>query len=118
MSTQMLKTICQAIADKKGTNIITIDVRGISTITDYFIIAEGNADRHVQALASTVEEAMGHKPFRAQGREYGDWIVLDYLDVLVHLFTPEMREKYQLEQVWSEGKIVSVPIDYGKVLKQ
>ncbi len=98
-------------------NIVTIDVRGVSNITDYFIIAEGNVDRHVQTLADAVEEIMGYKPFRAQGREYGDWIVLDYLDVLVHLFTPEMREKYQLEQVWKAGKIVSVSIDYGKVLK-
>ena len=112
----LLTTICQSIADKKGFNIVTIDVRGISTLADYFVIAEGNVDRHVQAIADAVDqsvvESCGYKAFLTEGRSYGDWIVLDYHEVLVHLFIPEMREKYQLETVWKEGKVVSVPIAY------
>lgn len=107
-----LIAICQAIADKKGMNILALDVRGICTMADYFVIAEGRVDRHVQALANNVEKVLNQTPYRAEGREYGEWIVLDYLDILVHLFTPEMREKYQLETLWKEGKVVSLPLKY------
>lgn len=111
MQDHLLK-ICQAIADKKGMNIMVLDVRGICTMTDYFIIAEGTVDRHVKALAHSVEEALNQAPYRSEGLETGDWIVLDYVDSIVELFVPEMREKYQLETLWKEGKIVSLPIRY------
>jgi ribosome-associated protein len=111
MQDYLLK-ICQAIADKKGINIMVLDVRGVCTMTDYFIIAEGTVDRHVKALAYSVEEALSQAPYRSEGLENGDWIVLDYVDSIVELFVPEMREKYQLETLWKEGKIVSLPIRY------
>lgn len=112
---KILKEICQSIYDKKGFNIITIDVRGISTITDYFIIAEGNVERHVQALFSAVEETRwkkeGKKPLFREGEYTGNWAVLDYGDVMVHFFIPELREKYRLEQIWTAGRIVDVPVE-------
>ncbi len=113
---EILTTICQSIADKKGVNIVTIDVRGVSNLADYFVIADGNVERHVQSIAEEVDQKMsekfGYKAFMSEGRSYGDWIVLDYHEVLVHLFIPDMREKYQLETVWKDGKVVSVPISY------
>lgn len=109
----ILNTIAQAIFDKKGINILALDVRGVSTLTDYVIIAEGNVDRHVIALGQNVESAMekiGEKSVHSEGFQTGDWLVLDYLDVMVHLFMPGLRDKYQLEQLWREGKIIDLDI--------
>ncbi len=104
----------QAIYDKKGSNIIALDVRGVSTLTDYIVIAEGNVDRHVLAIASSVEKTLqekGEKPLRVEGRQNGDWVIIDFGAVMVHLFMPGLREKYQLEKLWSEGKVVDLELD-------
>lgn len=103
--------VAQAIYNKKGFNIITLDVRGISTLTDFFIIAEGSVDRHVKALGDAVMEEMStHKenPIHIEGQKTCDWLVIDFGDVIIHLFTPGLREKYSIERVWHEGKIVDV----------
>jgi ribosome-associated protein len=111
---KLLNTIAQVIFDKKGSNILALDLRGVSTITDYVVIAEGNVDRHVIAIANAVEQAlaeMGVKPVHVEGLQVGDWVVLDYLQVMVHLFMPGMRDKYQLEKLWKEGAIVDLQIE-------
>jgi len=110
---KILERICQSLFDKKGFNILTLDVRGISTLSDYFVIVEGNVAKHVQALARELLDVMkegGRRPLHVEGQREGDWIVLDFADIIVHLFIPDMREKYALEQLWHEGKIVDVPI--------
>ena len=110
---ELLNFIAQVIFDKKGTNILALDVRGLSTITDYLIIAEGGVDRHVTAIAKTIEDELrkiGDKPAYVEGMQSGDWIVLDYHQVMVHLFIPGLRERYQLEQLWTEAKIVDLNI--------
>jgi ribosome-associated protein len=109
----LLQSICQQIFNKKGFNILTLDVRNVSGMTDYFIIAEGNVERHVQALARSVTELLaesGRKPYRTEGEQEGDWAVLDYGDIIIHFFIPDQREKYRLEQVWKEGKVVDLPL--------
>src|SRR5262245_21192412 len=109
----LLEQICQTIFDKKGFNILTLDVRELSTLTDYFIIAEGNVERHVQMLAKELIELMaqeGRPPIHVEGQKQGDWVVLDYSEVVIHLFIPDMREKYQLEQLWQNAEIIDVPI--------
>jgi ribosome-associated protein len=109
----LLQLICQTIYDKKGFNILTLDVRGVSTMADYFVIAEGNVERHVQALAGCVSDelaALKRKPLHTEGISDGDWVVLDYGDVIIHLMIPDMREYYALEQVWKEGRVVDVPV--------
>lgn len=111
---KLLNHIAQAIYDKKGFNILVLDVRGICSLTDYFIIAEGTVDRHVRALADTVIDQLGsfkHHPLHAEGMQEGDWIVLDYSDFVIHLFIPELREKYALEELWKNGKIVDVNLN-------
>lgn len=111
-----LQCICQAIVDKKGFNIVVLDVRGVSSMTDYFVIAEGNVERHVTALAQHVVDEMckkGQKPVHVEGMGEGNWVVLDYLDIIVHFFIPDLRQYYSLEEVWKEGTVVSVPVDYG-----
>ncbi len=109
----LLTDISQAIFDKKGFNILVLDVEGISTLTDYFIIAEGNVDRHLRALANEAGDVMkkhGRVPYHVEGLQEADWIVLDYVDVVIHLFVAGLREKYALEEVWRAGKVVDVPL--------
>ncbi|MCB1113040.1 MAG: ribosome silencing factor [Chlamydiales bacterium] len=113
---ELLNVAAQAIYDKQGFNIFALDLRGISTMTDYFIVAEGNVDRHVQALAKTIVETLekeGAAPLRREGEEEGRWVVLDFGFLVVHLFVPELREKYQLEQLWAAGNIVDLIINTG-----
>lgn len=91
--------------------MIAIDVEGICSITDVFLIAGGNVERHVAALAHAVieeEKENGQSPFHVEGLREGDWVVIDFGDLIVHLFHPEQREKYQLESLWKEGKIIDV----------
>lgn len=110
----LLNAIAQIIFDKKGSNILALDLRGISSITDYVVIAEGNVDRHVIAIAQAIEQTLGEqgiKPVHVEGLQTGDWVVLDYLQVMVHLFMPGLREKYQLEKLWREGEIIDLQIE-------
>jgi ribosome-associated protein len=112
-----LNLIAQTIFDKKGFNILVLDVRGVSTMTDHFIIAEGTVDRHVKALSSNLVDELakeGFHPIHVEGEQTGDWIVLDYVDFIIHLFIPELREKYALEELWKQGKVVDVKIELQK----
>lgn len=108
---QILNGIAQLIFDKKGFNILALDVQGISTLTDYFLIAEGNVDQHVIALAKQVIEALkkeGDVPLHVEGLDQGDWVVIDYLEIVIHLFKPGLRDKYRLEELWRDGKIIDL----------
>jgi ribosome-associated protein len=109
-----LNAIAQAIFDKKGSNILALDVHEISSLTDYVIIAEGNVDKHVISIANGVIDQLqklGQTPIYVEGMKTGDWIVIDYLHIMVHIFMPGLRDKYQLEQLWREGHIVDLQID-------
>lgn len=117
---KLLNEIAQHIYEKKGFNILVLDVQGISNMTDYFLIAEGNVDRHVRALCKMIIDFLAEKgirPYLVDGENEGDWVVLDYSDFVIHLFIPELREKYALEEVWRQGKIVDVEIVVSKVLQ-
>jgi ribosome-associated protein len=105
-----LNIIAQAIYDKKGFNILALDVKGISSLTDYLIIAEGSVDKHLQAIANNVIHEMDENPVHVEGKIDGTWVVIDYVDIVIHLFTPSMRERYKLERLWEEGKIVDLDI--------
>jgi ribosome-associated protein len=109
-----LNLIAQTIYDKKGTNILALDVRGISTLTDFVIIAEGNVDRHVIAIADAIIDALheaGFECIQKEGMLTGDWVVLDFLNIMVHLFGPGMRDIYRLEDLWKESEILDLKID-------
>lgn len=111
---QTLSLIAQTVFDKKGFNILAIDVREVSTMTDFFLIAEGNVDKHVSALGHAVIDVLKkvHEvPIHVEGLSQGDWVVIDYLEVVVHLFMPGVRDKYRLEELWHEGKVVDLVIN-------
>lgn len=114
---QILNVIAQTIYDKKGINTLALDVQGISNLTDFVLIAEGNVDKHVIAIAAAIVDSlkkMGIQPYSTEGMKSGDWIVIDCLDIMVHLFMPGLRDKYQLEELWRAGKIVDMQIDVSK----
>lgn len=111
----VLTAISQSIFDKKGFNTLILDVRKFSTMTDYFIIAEGNVDRHVKAIGSAIIDKLrefGWKPLHVEGEALGEWIVVDFGEIVIHLFIPELREKYSLEELWRQGKVVDVEINF------
>jgi len=110
----ILNLIAQTIYDKKGVNTLALDVRGISTLTDYVIIAEGNVDRHVIAIAQAILDALqevGFECTQKEGMRTGDWVVLDFLNIMVHLFMPGLRDKYRLEDLWKESQILDLAIN-------
>jgi ribosome-associated protein len=94
-------------SDVKATDIIELDLRGVLGYTDYFVIATGGTDRQVKAVHDRIHENMkkdhGLLPRRVEGVAEARWILMDYLDVIVHVFTPDAREYYRLEQLWGEA---------------
>lgn len=109
----ILNKLANAVYDKKGRKILGIDLKNISSITDSILIAEGNVERHVTAIAHHVineMKEMGMAPVLVEGLKEGDWVVIDFGPVHVHIFTPELRERYQLEHLWESGKLVDLDI--------
>lgn len=116
----ILNQIAQTIFDKRGVNILALDIRPCTDMTDFVILAEGLADTHVQAIAKEVLRVMeegGLVPSFEEGLQNGDWVVLDFTWVVVHLFMPGMREKYELENLWEKGLVVDVSIDVSLMQK-
>jgi ribosome-associated protein len=102
----------EAAADKKAEGIAVLDVSRQLVITDYFVICSGNNERQVRTIAEAVEERLrgdfGIKPFRREGGREARWLLLDYVDFVVHVFHREDREYYDLERLWSDAPIVSL----------
>lgn len=92
--------------EKKAIDIVTLDLRGLIDYTDFFVIATGNTDRQTKAIHDAVQFGLKHDhdllPRRVEGLPQAQWILMDYLDVVVHIFTPELREFYRLERLWGE----------------
>jgi len=105
-SDELVKIICRAAQDKKAENLIALDVRGISSFADYFVIMSGTSTRHVQGLADSVDREIGSKRMMAgntEGLSEGHWVLLDYSDIIVHIFHSEARDYYDLEGLWHDA---------------
>jgi ribosome-associated protein len=103
-SEQLSELVVDALDDIKGQDIVKLDVRDMTTVTDYMVVASGTSNRHVQALVENVVEKAtkaGHKPIGVEGESGGEWILLDLQDTLVHVMLPKVREFYNLEKLWS-----------------
>ena len=108
---EMVKTAVAALQDKKGEDIRVIDISGVTVIADYFIIASGSNPNQVQALVDNVEEQMykaGYDDPRVEGYNTASWVLLDYNDVIVHVFSQDDRLFYDLERIWRDGKEIDV----------
>lgn len=103
-SEELCDLVNAALEGVKAQDIVRLDVREMTTVTDYMIVASGTSSRHVKALADTVSEKCreaGHKPASVEGEQGGEWVLLDLRDVLVHVMLPRVREFYNLEKLWS-----------------
>ncbi len=107
----MAQIACKAIDDKKGQDIKIIDIHNVSVIEDYFVIASGTNSNQVQAIVDNVEEQLGRAGFEAkqiEGNRNSSWILMDYGDVIVHVFDEENRLFYDLERIWRDGKVLEM----------
>lgn len=96
--------VVEALEDIKAVDIVKLDVRGMTTVTDWMIVASGTSSRHVKALIDNVSDAAkaaGHRPVGLEGEDGGEWVLLDLQDALVHVMLPKVREFYNLEKLWS-----------------
>ena len=106
-SKETLRLICKAIEDKKGEGLTVLDLRGISSFTDYFVICHGNNSRQNQAISDNVSQTLKKErhltPAHVEGFENAEWILLDYLDFVVHVFSESARDYFKLEKLWSDA---------------
>ena len=97
----------QLALNKKGFDVRILQVAKISSVTDYFVIVSGEADMHVKAIAKAVQEGLleenGVKPYHVEGLAEGNWVLLDYIDVVVHVFQEPTRQFYALEKLWGDA---------------
>ncbi|ABJ56827.1 ribosome silencing factor [Oenococcus oeni] len=110
-SKELLEKIVQIADGKKAENLIALDIRDLSIISDYFLIASADTGRQVQAIAEEIIDQLHKKGIsvsHVEGLGEDDWVLLDYGDVVVHLFTTEKRDYYKLEHLWSEAKTVDL----------
>lgn len=108
---EILRIIISALDDKKAENIQLIDISEISTVADYFVITNGTNRSQIQALSDNVQEklaANGIHPKNIEGYNTANWILLDYSDILIHIFDKESRGFYDLERIWRDGKLVDI----------
>lgn len=107
----MASLACKALDEKKGKDIKIIDIHEVSVIADYFIIASGNNQNQVQAMVDNVEEVLGragYEPKQIEGAKNSNWILMDYGDLIVHVFDEENRLFYDLERIWRDGTVLEM----------
>lgn len=108
---EIVKTAVEALRDKKAEDVTVIDITGVSSIADYFIIANGNNQNQLTAMQDAVDEALyktGLHAKQIEGNNKSTWILMDYEDIIVHLFSKEDRLFYDLERIWRDGKIIEL----------
>ena len=104
---ELLRTIAAYAADKKALDVVELDLRDVVGYTDFFLVCSGNTPRQAKAIHDGILEGLKHDhemlPRRVEGAADGGWILMDYLDVVAHIFTPQAREFYRLENLWGEA---------------
>ena len=116
-SDQLITEVIKGIEKVKGDNISILDLRAIeNTVCDYFIICEGNSNTQVNAIAGSVQKivskALKDKPWHVEGLANAEWILIDYVNVVVHIFQKQVREFYDIESLWGDAKITSIQTTY------
>ena len=113
-SSLLVKNITKLIKEKKGSDIYIIDVKKLSSLTDYFIICTSDSDPQTRAISNYIKKELSKKkikPFQIEGFQYMNWILIDYCDVVVHIFKKEIREFYNIERLWGDAKITKIKND-------
>jgi ribosome-associated protein len=111
---EVLRACAEAAASKKAEQIVGLDLRGLDGVADYFLVCSGTSEPQVKAIAEAVEDqlrAIGAKPWHVEGREGRRWVLLDFVDVVVHVFHEKLREYYMLERLWGDARSVDLGVD-------
>jgi ribosome-associated protein len=108
---ELAQAIVEYAEDRKAVEIVQLDLRGMIGYTDYFVICSGRTERQTKAIHDAIHEGLksehGRRPQRVEGLPGARWILMDYLDVVVHVFVPDTREYYRLEQLWGEAPVLA-----------
>ena len=114
-ATQLAACAVDAVLEKKARDVVVMDVRGISGVADIFVLCTGDSDVQIKAIAESVRDELrsqhGERPWHIEGLDHLQWVLLDYVDVVVHVFADERRTFYDLERLWGDATVVSVPAD-------
>lgn len=111
---EIIEQIVEGIHDKKGKGVVVVDMLGLgNSVCDYFVICQGNSPNQVSAItvsvADTVREQCGKKPYAIDGLRNCQWVAMDYGDILVHIFQPDVRAFYDIEHLWADAKTTLIP---------
>lgn len=114
-SKQMVEVITEALLSRKGKDITVLDVSGLTTLTEYFVVCHGKSDVQVKALADAVDDdmrkEMGEKAWKKEGINARSWIILDFVNVVVHVLSKEKRDFYGIERMWNDAKVTYIKDD-------
>jgi ribosome-associated protein len=108
---EKIQLACKALDDKQAIDIKVLDISGVTVMADVFIIAHGNNENHVQALIDEVDRVLskeGYEPKNVEGVKSAGWILMDYSDIIIHIFGKDDRVFYDLERIWSDGKVINI----------
>lgn len=111
---EVIKQIIEGIQDKKGKGTVVVDMLGLgNSVCDYFVICQGNSPAQVSAIADSIEDTVrincGKKPYAVDGLRNSQWVAMDYGDILVHIFQPDVRKFYDIEHLWADARLTEIP---------
>lgn len=107
----MLRAAVEAAVDKKASDIVVLDLEGLASFTDYFLLCSGGSQRQLKTVADEIDRRLreaGRKPMHFEGYPKGEWVLMDYVDFVIHIFTPESRAYYDLERLWGDAARLAV----------
>jgi len=111
-SNSLINCINESLLEKKARDIVVLDVRKLTTLTDYFIVCHGNSETQIKALANNVldqtHEKLGEKAWKKEGMDARRWIILDYVNIVVHIFNEEKRDYYGIERMWNDAERIEI----------
>jgi ribosome-associated protein len=116
--TELAQRAATILIDRKANDVVLLSLKGVSDMTDYFLIASGTSDTHVRSLGNSVMEDMkkqvGQTAHHVEGLQQGRWVLLDYVDFVVHVFHPTLRNFYQIERLWADAQVVPLTADASR----
>jgi ribosome-associated protein len=117
-SLELVQRAAAILLDRKANDVVLLGLKGVSDMTDYFLIASGTSDTHVRALGGSVLEDLkketGQMANHTEGLQQGRWVLLDYVDFVVHVFHPTLRNFYQIERLWADAQVIPVTADSAR----
>ena len=107
-TTILVDTIVECALDKKAEDLVVLDVKHLTSFTDHFIICSANTEPQIKAICDNIRKGTPHKPWHIEGYQHLRWVLIDYVNVVIHIFDKEARDYYNFESLWSDGKIESI----------